>query len=171
MGSLSGARIGAAALALACALVIGACGGGDDSEAPAEPATLTADEVVAAFEEAAGGYEFEKVTSLVSGTTAYGPHNSADVDVVEPINSALGEGSLLWQVFVFDGADTLVDEEAAKEVGSASNTFDEVEPGVFFGDHDIAYIAKGNVVIVGPVLGGDTGDPTLVGWKGVLDSL
>ena len=121
MGSLSGARIGA--LALVCASVLAACGGGDDasSDAEAEATPPTADEVVAAFEEAAGGYEFEKATSLVNRAVAYAPHNSADPDELAPINEALGDSSILWQVFIFEGEGTPVDEAAVQEVGSASD--------------------------------------------------
>jgi hypothetical protein len=169
MGSLSGARtFAAAALALvcACALALASCGGGDD-----EPTRLAAEDVVAAFEDAAGGYEFVETTALVNGAASYGPHNSSDNDEVAPINEALGDASLLWQVVIFEGADGPVDDEAVNEVGSASDSLDEIAPGVFLGDNNIAYVAKGNVVIGGPVLDGDPDDPTLAGWKGVLDSL
>lgn len=169
MGSLSGARIGA--LIVVCALALASCGGGDESSTTAEPTTFTADDVVAAFEEAAGGYPFVEATSLIPDAVTYAPKNSADPAKLAPLNDALGESSVLWQVAIFEGDDPLLDEAAVKEVGSASESLDEVAPGVFLGDNSIAYAANGNVVIFGPALDGDPEDPTVVGWKAVLDGL
>ncbi len=175
MGGPSRSRIGALAAIAVLALGLGACGGDDSGdsgeETTAEATTFAAEDVTAAFEEAAGGYPFEETTSLVEGATAYGPHNSADLVELEPLHEGLGESSIVWQFVVFDGTDPPLDADAAKEVAFASKKFDEIEPGVFLGDSDIAYIARGNVVINGPLLEGNPDDETLDGWKAVLDGL
>jgi hypothetical protein len=171
MGSLSGARVGA--LIVVCALALASCGGGgdDESSTTAEPTTYTAENVVAAFQEAAGGYPFDAAESLIPDAVTYAPKNSSDPAAVAPLNEALGDASVLWQVAIFEGDDPPLDQAAVEEVGSASEELDEAAPGVFIGDNDIAYAANGNVVIFGPALDGDPEDPTVVGWKGVLDGL
>ena len=170
MEALSGARSVVAIVALVGALGFASRGGGD--EAAPEATTFAAEDVVAAFEEGAGGYSFEKTITLVEdGATAYAPVNSADPTELAPLTGGLGEGSIVWQVVVFEGADPPLDADAAKAVAFASKKFEEAEPGIFLGDSDIGYVARGNVVIDGPVLDGDLADDTLVGWKAVLDGL
>jgi len=146
--------------------IMAACGGTDTGSAP-----TTAKEAAGAFEEAAGGYEFQKATSLVDGAVAYGPLNSADPETVRPLNEGLGDGSVAWQVVVFTGDNPPMDRDAAKAVAFASKTFKPAGGGVYMGDSDFAYIANGNVVVTGPVLNGDTSDPTLMRWKAVLDEI
>jgi hypothetical protein len=165
-------RLHGFAIAVLAATALASCGGGDEESDDADAGGFTGDEVVSAFEEAAGGYPFEEATSLVDGATAYGPKNSADVDEVAPLNDALGQDSILWQVFVFDAADPPLDEEAARAVAFSSSKFEDAGDGVYLGDSDIAYVANGNVVITGPVgAEGGVDDPTLAGWRSVLDGL
>lgn len=166
---LLGLRLWALIAALPAALVLSACGG-DDSSGGSD--TFTGEEVVAAFEKAAGGYEFEEATTLVEGdVVAYAPKSSSDPTVVEPLNKALGEGSVLWQVVVFEGSDPPTGEEAVKEVAFASGKLEEAEDGVYIGDSDIAYVVNGNVVANGPALDGNPDDETLKAWQSTLDSL
>jgi hypothetical protein len=141
-----------------------------DDAASSGADTFASDAVLSAFEEAAGGYQFEEATSRVDGATAYGPVNSADTEEVAPINDALGESSILWQVFVFEGAAPPLDEEAAKAVAFSSKKFEQIDDGVYLGDSDIAYAPRANVVVVRPI-GGDPQDETLAGWKSVLEGL
>jgi hypothetical protein len=149
----------------------GGDGGGDGDNAGSVAESVTAKEAVAAFEQAARGYRFEKTTSLVEGAVAYGPVGSSDPDEVRPINEALGDGSLLWQVLVFGGPDPPLERDAAKAAAFSSNTFEPAGEGIYIGDSNIAYVASRNVVITGPVLNGDPDDETLVRWKAVLDRL
>jgi hypothetical protein len=154
-----------ALLPVAFALV--SCGGSDSDSDTA----LTGKEVAAAFEEAAGGYPFEKSITLAEGATAYAPKPDSDPAAVEPLNDALGEGSVLWQVLVFEGPDAPEATAAAKAAAFASKSFDEAAEGVFIGDSGIAYIPHGNVVATGPALDGDPEDETVQGWKAVVDGL
>lgn len=152
----------------AIVFTLASCGGDSGSS---EKEKFAAKEVVAAFEDAAGGYEFEKTVTLVEGAVAYAPKSDADPTVVEPLNEALGEGSVLWQVLIFEGPDPPLGEEAAKEAAFASDTFKEEGDGIYIGDSGIAYAANENVVINGPALNGDPEDETLKRWKAVLDGL
>jgi hypothetical protein len=156
---------------LLAALTLVSCGGGSDSDTDGGEQALTGKEVAAAYEEAAGGYPFEKEVTLVEGAVAYGPKDAADPTELEPLNKALGESSLLWQVLVFEGPQAPTGTEAAKAAAFASRSFDEAAPGVFIGDSDIAYVPRDNVVVTGPALDGDPEEPTLTRWKAVLDSL
>jgi hypothetical protein len=153
-------------LLLFATVALSACGGGGSDDEP-----IAGEEVVAAFEDAAGGYEFEETTSLVDGAAAYAPRNESDPAAVEPLNEALGESSLLWQVLVFEGSDPPLDEEAAEEAAFASSKLKQEGEGVYLGDNDTAYVVNGNVVAIGPVLDGDTDDETLKRWQAVLDEL
>jgi hypothetical protein len=166
---LTGARRWGLASLLLIALSLSACGGGNDDSAGEEG--ITAKEAVAAFEEAAGGHEFEKAISLTDGAVAYGPKSSPDPEDVEQLNEALGESSVLWQVLVFDGADPPLDKEAVEAAAFASDKLKDEGEGVYLGDNDIAYMANGNVVVTGPVLDGNVDDVTLEGWQAVLDEL
>ncbi len=147
-------------------VALSACGGGGSDDEP-----ITGEEVVAAFEDAAGGYEFEETISLVDGAVAYAPRNESDPEIVEQLNEALGESSLLWQALVFDGPDPPFDEEAAREAAFASSKLEQEGDGVYLGDNDTAYVVNGNVVATGPVLDGDTEEETLKRWQAVLDEL
>jgi hypothetical protein len=101
-----------------------------------------------------------------------GSDSDSDPAAVEPLNDALGEGSVLWQMLVFEGPDAPPDETAAaKAAAFASRSFDEAAEGVFIGDSGIAYIPHGNVVVTGPALDGDPEDETVQGWKAVVDGL
>jgi hypothetical protein len=108
---------------------------------------------------------------LVEGAVAYGPKDSSDPTELEPLDKALGESSVLWQVLVFDGPRAPTGTAAAKAAAFASKSFKEAAPGVFIGDHDIAYVPRDNVVVTGPALEGNPEEPTLTRWKAVLDSL
>jgi hypothetical protein len=150
------------------------CGGddgGDSAAAQDGVGVIAAEDAVAAFEDAAGGYKFEESTTLADGATAYAPVSSPDPEVVAPVNKALGDGSILWQLLVFESVAPPLDADAAKAAAFSSNRFEEVEPGIYLGDSDIAYVPHGNLVITGPVLDGNVDDPTLVNWKAVLDGL
>lgn len=173
MRRLSKASRWAALVLVPVALSLSACGGESDSadSAESDDGPVTSKEVVVAFEDASGGHEFEKKTSLVDGAVAYGPHIDPDPEAVEVLNEKLGEGSVLWQVVVFDGPEPPLDEAAAKKVAFASNTFEPAGDGVFIGDYDTAYFADGNVVVTGPALDGDPDDETLKRWKAVLEGL
>jgi hypothetical protein len=154
-------------LVVALAAGLTACGGGgDDSDS-----AFTGEEVTAAFEEAAGGYPFEEVTSLVNGADAYGPASEDDTAAIRELEDSLGESSLTWQVAVFDGDEPPTGEQAAKKVAFSSSKFEEQEEGVWFGDHHFAYVVNGNAVANGPVLDETLDDETLQGWRSVLDSL
>lgn len=173
MGTGGGDRMRLAAFLalLLAALALVSCGGGSDSDTDAGEQAFTGEEVAASFEEAAGGYPFEKEVTLVEGAIAYGPKDASDPAELEPLNEALGESSLLWQVLVFEGPGAPTGTEAAKAAAFASRSFDEAAPGVFIGASDIAYIPRDNVVVTGPALEGDPEEPTLTRWKAVLDSL
>ena len=163
---LTGARRWSLLTLLLAAFALSACGGGSsDDEA------LSAEEVAAAFEGAAGGHKFEKATSLVDGAVAYGPQSSPDPQDVEQLNEALGESSVLWQVLIFDGADPPLEEEAVEAAAFASDKLKDEGEGVYLSDNDIAYVAHENVVVTGPVLDGNVDDVTLEGWQAVLDEL
>lgn len=161
-------------LSVALLLVgVAACGGDDgggDSEAEDTGPPWTVEEVSAAFAEA-GGVEFEEQTSLVDGAVALGP---GEIDLDDPalqeLNAALGDSSVLYQVFVFDGADPPLDEAAAEAVAFSSEAFEDQGDGIFLGDFDTAYYGRGNVVVSGPVTGG-VDDPTLAAWIEVVDGL
>jgi len=163
---------GVAGIVLALSLV--ACGGGDDgggsstTEASGPPWSVEA--VSEAFEDA-GGAPFSEATSLVEGAVALSP---GEIDVDDPalaeLNEALGDSSVLYQVYVFDGTDPPLDEAAAEAVAFSSETFEDAGDGVFLGDFDTAYYANGNVVVTGPVTGG-ADDPTLVASSEVIDGL
>lgn len=159
---------------LVAAALLTSCGGDSvDATASSNPpgSTFTVEEAVTAFEDAAGGYPFEKTTSLVDGAVAYAPRNSADPAEVAPLNDALGEASVAWQVLVFDGEHPPVGERAAREVAFSSKRFDDAGGGVYLGDN-AAYVVRGNVVATGPALDEDAAaDPTLTGWQGVLADL
>lgn len=88
-----------------------------------------------------------------------------------PVLGHGADGRQRWQVLVFDGPAPPLDREAAEAAAFSSGTFEEAAPGVYLGDHDIAYIADRNVVITGPVLDGDLEDDTLVRWKAVVEGL
>lgn len=152
--------------AIVSAALLAACGsdsGGSGS--------LTGEEVTSAYEEAADGYPFEKVTSLVDGAAAYGPKSESDPALTQKLEETLGESSLVWQVAVFEGEDPPTGEAAAKKVAFSSDKFEEAEDGVWLGDHDFAYVASGNAVANGPVLGEALDDETMKRWRAVLDSL
>ena len=154
-------------LLAATAVTLGSCGG-DGKQGDGDVVAVA--DVVAAFERKAGGYKFKKTPSLVDGGITYQPANRANVKKVNPLNKALGDTSILWQVVIFDGPEPPLDEAAAKAVAVFSTKFEEVESGVFLGESDIAYVAQKNVVITGPT-GGDVEDKTLTRWKAVLDDL
>ena len=163
-----------AALLATAVVVFGACGGGDEAneEAAGEETVFangvaTAEDVVAAFEQEAGGHDFEEATTLVDGAVAYSP---ASGPVVAGLEEQLGESSVLWQVLVFTGSDPPLDGEAAGAAAFSSNELNEVGEGVYIGDQGIAYAARGNVVVTGPA-GGSPQDATLTAWRGVLDGL
>lgn len=170
MRGTSRLRIGATAALAALALGFAACGGDESEEGSEEPTGFTSDVVLAAFEQAAGDYPFQETRTLVEGATAYAPVNSTDPVEIASLTDGLGESSIVWQVLVFDGEDPPLDGDAAEAAAFSSETFEEIEPGVYLGDNDIAYVGHGNVVINGPVLDGAE-DETLAGWKAVLDGL
>jgi len=155
-------------LLAATAVALGYCGGDGTKEGDGDVVAVA--DAVAAFERKAGGYKFKETPSLVDGGITYQPANRANVKKVNPLNKALGDTSILWQVVIFDGPEPPLDEAAAKAVAVFSTKFEEVESGVFLGESDIAYVAHKNVVITGPT-GGDVEDNTLTRWKAVLDDL
>ncbi|HEY5887272.1 MAG TPA: hypothetical protein VIT24_06055 [Acidimicrobiales bacterium] len=96
---------------------------------------------------------------------------SADSPELRAYNDALGESSVLFEVYVFEGDDPPLDTEAAQATASASGTFEDIGQGVHLGDFDTAYYANGDVVVRGPLLNGNPADDTLDAWRQVVDSL
>lgn len=163
---LTGARRWSLLALLLPALALSACGGSSSDDE-----VLSPEEVVTAFEEAAGGHKFEKAISLVDGAVAYGPQSSPDPKDVEQLNEALGDSSVLWQVLIFNKEDPPLDKEAVEAAAFASGKLKDEGEGIYLGDNDIAYLANENVVVTGPVLNGNVDDVTLEGWQAVLDEL
>ena len=157
------------------ATVLAGCGGDDGGTEP--PATaeggppFSVEEVSAAFE-AAAGVPFSEQASSVDGAVALsaGPL-PVDSPELQAYNDALGESSVLFEVYVFEGDDPPLYTEAAQATASSSSTFEDIGQGVYLGDFDTAYYANGNVVVRGPLLNGNPDDETLDAWRQVVDSL
>lgn len=150
------------------------CGGGGTEEPPATAQggpPFSVEEVRAAFE-AASGVPFSEQMSLVDGAVALSAGQLAvDSPELQAYNDALGESSVLFEVYVFEGDDPPLYTEAARATALSSSTFEDIGRGVYLGDFDTAYYANGNVVVRGPLLNGNPDDETLDAWRQVVDSL
>ena len=147
---------------LAATLALPACGGRDDSGPP-----YAVDEVLAAYE-AAGGVAFEPRTDLgeVPDAELYGPPSLDPASPeLERLNESLGNGAVLFQVFILTGDDPLTGRDAADAV----TPFTDIEPvgeGVFEGEH-IRLVTVDNVVIQGP----PTDNGTFEAFAAVIEGL
>ena len=162
-------------LGIVALLALAGCGGDDgapERPAPAEGGPpFSVEEVAAAFE-AAGGVPFSEQTSLVDGAVALSAGQLAiDSPELTTLTEALGESSVLYEVYVFEGSDPPLYAEAARAAAFSSSAFADIGGGVYAGDFDTAYYANGNVVVRGPLLNGDPQDETLAGWREVVDGL
>ena len=117
-----------------CALLaLTGCGGDDGGPEPPASAEggppFSVEEVAAAFE-AAGGVPFTEQTSLVDGAVAL---SAGQIDIDSPelatYNEALGESSVLFEVYVFEGEDPPLYTEAARAAAFSSGTFEDIGVG------------------------------------------
>jgi hypothetical protein len=160
-------RCSLALLLCATAVSLVACGASSDGT------TFTVDEVVPAFERAGGEYPFKRIVEIepIPGAVAYGPQGNSGPAAEKRLYAGLGQHSLFWQVVIFRGPEPPTGAEAARRAAGASKTWRKVGDGIFLGDRDIAYVARGNVVVLGEVADGNVHDERLKRWTAVLDGL